>query len=267
MCGSCVSLISYKRNIIILTLVYYKYSICTTSYKSATLVADFLRPFLDLGQRTQIVVVDNDSKDGTTEKLAKFGDRIKVLSLKCSRGLGRQRAMEISDGEIIVNVEFDVEYSGIRNALDYYEKSDKGKIYYFMINGQKCNASLYIGRRELFFKTGGFPDLNYAEDLYLNKIAQKLGLFEPVNIDMDIHCLEVSGISSGSEARYANTKFKLAMRRLIATRDILFVNQISYADLMKKYKLKGAKAIFIGLPEYLIGKILRFTIKVPKIDA
>ena len=247
--------------------MHFKYSICTTSYKSAFLVDDFVKPFLVLGPEVQIIVVDNESNDGTCERLSKLGAQVKVTSLKCSRGLGRQRAMEISEAEVIINVEFDVEYSGIKKALDYYEKADKGKIYYFMINGQKCNASLYIGQRELFFKTGGFPDLNYAEDLYLNKIAQKLGLLEPVNIDMDIHCLEVSGISSGSEARYANTKFKLVVRRLIATRDILFVNQIGYTDLMKKYKLRGAKAILIGMPEYILGKILRFTIKVPKIEA
>ncbi len=244
----------------------YKYSICTTSFKSVTLVDKFIKPLIQLGSQVQIVVVDNDSKDGTYEQLVNYGNRVKVASQKCSRGLGRQRAMEMSEGETIVNVEFDVGYSGIMNALDYYEKADKEKIYYFMVNGQKCNASLYIGRRELFFKVGGFPDLNYAEDLYLNKMAQKMGLFEPVNIDMEINCLEVSGISSGSEARYTNSKLKLAMRRLVATRDILFVNQIGYSDLMRKYKLKGFRAILIGVPEYLIGKILSLTIKVPKLE-
>lgn len=244
----------------------FTYSVCTTAFRSVSLVDDFVRPFLELGQNTQIVVVDNDSKDGTCERLAEFGQRIKVINLRCSRGLGRQRAMELSDGEIIINVEFDVGYTGIRKAIDYFEAADKGKIYYFIVNGQKCNASLYIGRRELFERIGGFPDLNYAEDLYMNKIAKKMGLILEVTIDMDINCLEVAGMSSGAEARYERGKLKQMIRRIIATRDILFVNQIGYRELMIKYKLRGQKAIYIGIPEYVLGKILSFTIKVPKLD-
>lgn len=244
----------------------FKYSVCTTSFRSVSLVDDFIKPFLELGEDTQIVVVDNDSKDGTLERIQEFSPRTKAISLKCSRGLGRQTAMEISDGEIIINVELDVVYSGIQKAIDYYEASDKGKVYYFIINDQKCNASLYIGKRELFERIGGFPNLNYAEDLYMNKVAKGRGLIEEVKIDMAIKCLEVKGMSSGSEARYERRKLKQGIRRIIATRDILFVNQFNYRELMLKYRLKGLKAIFIGIPEYLLGKILIFTIKVPKLD-
>lgn len=244
----------------------YRYSVCTTSFRSVSLVDDFVRPFIKLGKNTQIVIVDNDSNDGTIERLSSFGDNVKAFNLKCSRGLGRQKAMDLSDGEIIINVELDVEYTGIISALEYYEKADKSKIYYFIANGQKCNASLYIGKRELFSKIGGFPDLNYAEDLYMNKIAKKMGIIEYVNIEMSIKCLEVGGMSSGVEARYERSRFKQFNRRVIATRDILFVNQIGYVELMNKYRLKGSKAILIGLPEYLLGKLLQFTIKVPKLE-
>lgn len=207
----------------------FRYSVCTTSFKSAALVDNFLKPFLDFGQSIQVVVVDNESNDGTCELLIEQGEQVKTISMKCSRGLGRQKAMEISEGDTIINVEFDVGYVGIRTAIEYYESADKGKIYYFIVNGQKCNASLYIGSRELFQKIGGFPDLNYAEDLYMNRNAKKMGLIEEVYIDMEIKCLELSGMSSGAEARYEKSKIKQIIRRVIATRDILFVNQIGYS--------------------------------------
>lgn len=246
--------------------VSFKYSVCTTAFRSAALVDDFVRPFLELGKETQIVVVDNESKDGTCDLLNKYGGQVKAISMRCSRGIGRQKAMEMSDGNIIINVEFDVEYSGIIHALEHYDRADKGKIYYYIINGQKCNASLYIGERELFNKVGGFPNLNYAEDLYMNKNAEKMGLFETVYIEMDIRCLEVAGLSSGAEARYERNKIKQVIRRIVATRDILFVNQIGYNELMQKYKLSGIRAIFVGLPEYILGKLLQFTIRVAKLD-
>ena len=43
-------------------------------------------------------------------------------------------------------------------------------------------------------------------------------------------------MSSGREARYENSLFKQIKRRVIATRDILFVNNIDYHDFIIKYK-------------------------------
>lgn len=243
----------------------YKYSVCTTAFRSVSLVNDFIKPFLELGKEAQIVVVDNDSRDGTIEKLSEFGPQVRPISLRCSRGLGRQKAMELSEGEIIINVEFDVAYTGIKNAISYFERANPEKIYYFIVNGQKCNASLYIGRRNLFEMVGGFPNLNYAEDLYMNKVAKKMGILVEVKIDMEINCLTVRGMSSGTEARYEGRKLNQIKRRIIATRDILFVNRIGYRELMSKYKLKGFKALYIGIPEYLLGKLLIFTIEVPRL--
>jgi len=243
-----------------------RYSICTTCYRSAPLVEDFINPLLGLGDLYEIVVVDNNSDDGTFGKIKEYRGRVIAIRQKCTRGKGRQIAIDNSKGEVIINVEFDVGYLGISKAVDFFEKTDKSKIYYFIIIGQKCNASLYIGRKELFNKVGGFPDLNYAEDLYLNKKARNMGLFETVSIDLPITCFDVKGMSSGHESRYEKSKIMQIKRRIIATRDILFVNGIGYHDLMIKYNLKGTKALLIGLPEYLFGKLLRFTIKEPVID-
>jgi glycosyltransferase involved in cell wall biosynthesis len=243
-----------------------KYSICTTCYRSVNLVESFMSPLLSLGKDYEVVVVDNYSDDGTFEKLRTYGPNVIGIKRKCTRGKGRQTAMDNSHGEVSIHVEFEVEYSGISSAVDFYEKSNQDKIYYFIIEGQKCNASLYIGQKELFLKVGGFPDLNYAEDLYFNKKATKVNLLEVVSICMPIECLEIKGMSSGMEARYEKGIYHQIKRRIIATRDILFVNRIGYKELMEKYKLKGYKALFVGLPEYLMGKLLRFTINLPDPD-
>lgn len=243
-----------------------KYSICTTCYRSVNLVESFMKPLISLGKDYEVVVVDNYSDDGTFEKLRNYESNVISLKKKCTRGKGRQTAMENSHGDISVHVEFDVKYSGLSSAIDYYEKSSQNKIYYFIIDGQKCNASLYIGKKELFQHVGGFPDLNYAEDLYFNKKAMGINLLEIVSIHMPIECLEINGMGSGKEARYEKGKYHQIKRRIIATRDILFVNQIGYKELMYKYKLKGLYALFIGLPEYILGKFLRFTIDLPDPD-
>jgi len=243
-----------------------KYSVCTTSYRSVSLVEDFIDPLLSLGDEYEIVVVDNDSDDGTFEKLKSYPERVLAISKKCTRGKGFQMAIDFSHGEIIIHIDFDVGYVGLSKAIDYYEMSDKTKIIHYKVIGQKCNASLYIGKKELFQKVGNFPNLNYAEDLYFNKKAIKLNLLEIVSLEIPIKCLEINGMSSGKEARYEKSIFGQITRRIIATRDILFVNKIGYHDLMVKYRLKGLKALFIGLPEYLLGRLLRFMIKDPPLD-
>ena len=127
-----------------------KYSICTTCYRSVNLVESFMKPLISLGKDYEVVVVDNYSDDGTFEKLRNYESNVISLKKKCTRGKGRQTAMENSHGDISIHVEFDVKYSGLSSAIDYYEKSSQNKIYYFIIDGQKCNASLYIGKKELF---------------------------------------------------------------------------------------------------------------------
>jgi glycosyltransferase involved in cell wall biosynthesis len=229
-------------------------------------VEDFIDPLLSLGDEYEIVVVDNDSDDGTFEKLKSYPERVLAISKKCTRGKGFQMAIDFSHGEIIIHIDFDVGYVGLSKAIDYYEMSDKTKIIHYKVIGQKCNASLYIGKKELFQKVGNFPNLNYAEDLYFNKKAIKLNLLEIVSLEIPIKCLEINGMSSGKEARYEKSIFGQITRRIIATRDILFVNKIGYHDLMVKYRLKGLKALFIGLPEYLLGRLLRFMIKDPPLD-
>ena len=244
----------------------FQYSICTTCYRSAPLVKEFIDPLLALGDEYEVVVVDNNSDDGTFEELNAYKKNVIAIRKKCTRGTGRQIAIDHSNGEVIILVEFDVGYVGLSKAIDYYEKSNKTKILHYKVIGQECNASLYIGKKELFKKVGNFPDLNYAEDLYFNKKAIKLNLLEIVSLEIPIKCLEINGMSSGREARYEKSIFGQISRRIIATRDILFVNKIGYHELMVKYHLKGIKAFFIGLPEYLLGRALRFMIKDPPLD-
>lgn len=244
-----------------------KYSICTTTYNSVTAADGFAKPLIELDDRFEVIVVDNLSSDGTFEAIRKFDPKIKAVSEECSRGGGRQRAMELSRADVIIHVDFDVGYTGILKAIDFFENSSKDRIYYIQAVKHKCNACLYIGKRELFDLVGGFPDMNHSDDIYFNMKTSAVGLLTIVSLEIPHECLDVRGLSSGSESRYEKTRFRQALRRIIATRDILFVNGFTYSELMEKYKLSGKRAIIEGYPEYVLGKLLRVTIKVPTVDS
>lgn len=243
-----------------------QYSICSTSYNSVSTVDGFVKPLLNLGKNYEIIIVDNCSSDGTFEKLNEYANELKVIRSKCSRGMGRQIAMDLAKGKTVIHVDFDVGYKEIEKIVEFYEKSDKSLIYYIKSNKYRCNACIYIGEKNTFNLINGFPNLNHADDTYFNKKGLSLNMLEIMTMNISHNCLDIQGLSSGSESRYERTFLRKAIRRIIATRDILFVNNFQFSDIIEKYKLKGLKIYTEGLPEYLLGKLLIPTIKVPSAE-
>lgn len=243
-----------------------KYSICSTSYNSVATVNGFVKPLLNLGSNYEIIIVDNCSSDGTFEKLNEYGSELKILRSKCSRGRGRQIAMNLAKGKTIIHVDFDVGYKEIEKVVEFYEKTSKSSIYYIKSKKYKCNACIYIGEKYTFDLLNGFPDLNHADDTYFNKKTSNLNMLETITMDIAHDCLDINGLSSGAESRYERTFLRKAIRRILATRDILFVNHFTFSDIMEKYKLKGLKKYTEGMLEYLLGKLLIISIKVPSVE-
>lgn len=242
-----------------------KYSVCATVYNSAQIIEEAIDPLLNLDENFEIVIVDNYSIDGTFEKLKNYEPRIKLYQRKCSRGLGKQVAIQLSTGKIIILIsDFDVSYTNIANLVDIHEKCYIDKVSTFIPDSKGCNAVLYIGKRDLFFKIQGFPDLNNSDDLYFNRIAESLGLLIKVPGEMLYKCLELRNLTSGQESRYESKKIKKFTRRVYSTRDILFVKELNFQALMEWYHLRGSKKLIYGLPLYVLGKILELRIKVPK---
>jgi len=242
-----------------------KYSICATIYNSAPLLEKALEPLLKLDDSYEIVIVDNLSNDGTMEILKKYEQRTKFQSFKCTRGRGRQRAMELSSGEVIIHLDLDVAYENLFSITQTYQTHYSDIIVNLAPEVSKCNVGIYIGKRSIFDKLGGFPDLNNSDDAYFNKIAEAFGLIKYVKIDLQHKCLELRGLLSGQESRYEKNRYKKLKRRILSTRDILFVQGFDFKGLIKHYKLQSAGIIIYGLPLYIIGKLLTLTIKVPKV--
>lgn len=63
--------------------------------------------------------------------------------------------------------------------------------------------------------------------------------------------------------KYTLKKIK---RRILVTRDNIFVQNLNFKDFIKFYKLTGYKIYVIGIPLYLIGKFLSYFVKIPKLD-
>lgn len=242
------------------------YSICITTYNSAEIVKDAMEPLIKLDpEKYEIVICDNCSNDGTLELLKEYSSRISLISIRCSRGLGRQIAMEKSNGEIIIHLtDFDVAYIGLQDVIENYENRLEDKIFLISPSHPGCNGGLYIGKRELFYEAGGFPDLNYAEDGYFNRWCEFKNLIIYDFFEYEHKCLTIKNKSSGSESRYEKNLYKSILRRLFATRDILFVTNYTFSDLMRGYSIKGYKKYIYGIPLFVIGKTLATRIHILK---
>ncbi|MHB1807493.1 MAG: glycosyltransferase family 2 protein [Thermoplasmataceae archaeon] len=243
-----------------------KYSICSTIYNSAQTLEESLEPLCKLGDEFEIIVIDNLSTDKSLQILEKYRGKVKYLSMKCTRGMGRQKAIEISNGEYIIQVDLDVKYDAISKVVSEYQEELQNYIVNFRSINTQCNTPLVIGRKNFFNKIGGYPDLNFVEDLYFYKKAEAVGILKIINTDYKHICLTVNGKSSGQESRYEPYIFKKIKRRVIACRDLIFVENIHYKNLMVWYKLTGIKRVFVGIPLYMSGKLLSYFVKVPKLD-
>lgn len=162
-----------------------KYSICITHFNNASTLKRSIESILgQIDKSYEVVVVDNVSSDGSLDFLKRLASegRIRVEAITCSRGRGRQLALQLSTGQYVIGgVDLDVIYKPIlRDVVDYYHSHCEGKLMKF---------GAVIGPRELLDRLGGWPDLQWGEDRYLLGRAQQEGV------------LVTSGMSIKSEAR------------------------------------------------------------------
>ncbi len=244
----------------------FTYSFCTTTYKTGETIKEFIKPLLNSKYMDEIVIVDNLSNDGTLETLKNFG--INPISIRCTRGKGRQIAIEHSKFEIIVMLDADLIYNGIDDIIKSFESSDKIDKLWVLNKKMKIseddyyNISLVIGKKEIFQGLGGYPDLNYAEDGYIYRIAESCGLLYRFTIDESlISPLKIRGLGSGKIGRYNKNLIKKIYSRLIFTRDSIFVYGLNYKRMLEFYGLEARRKMILGLVLFVLGKLLTITIK------
>lgn len=243
-------------------------SICMTIYNSHDVISNFLSYVQDfLNETTELIAVDSFSRDGTYEILKKFeleNPNVKIIREKCSRGRGRQLAIQNASGDVILVIDADEKLYRVQDYVNVFQKNYRGKVMHYHIKEKPDGASLEctIALKRTILSLGGYPNLNFFEDVYLWSIAERLGLLEQRIIKPeDADPLRVRGGPSGKESRYSMNIFETIKRRLVVTRDIVFVRRLDFSSLCKVYKLYGRKKYLYGFPLYFLGRFLRFTIK------
>jgi len=153
-----------------------KYSICITHFNCGRTVASSIESILaQIDDRFEIVLVDSLSTDGSRQTLGEFANRgsIRLIEKACSRGKGRQIAVEASRGEYIISgLDMDEIFEPkILPLLDFYHKKCEGKL----LRG-KWQGTMVVPRK-LVFDLGGWRNLQYSENWDLQKRAAARDLY------------------------------------------------------------------------------------------
>jgi len=150
------------------------YSICITNFNTEDSVRQSLESIIaQVDERFEIIVVDNCSNDASIDILREYeGKWIKLIVKRCSRGLGRQIAIENSSGKYIISQMDmdDVFKPNLNKFLRIYHANCEG---FMMVAGD----IIMIAPRKLIDATGGFKDLNYLEERDLFARAAQRGHF------------------------------------------------------------------------------------------
>lgn len=160
-----------------------RYSFCMLCYNDAVTVEASIGSLLELRRKfeMEVVVVDNKSKDGSWEALQRFsGDGVRIISRRCSRGVGRQLAFANSTGTYVVaQVDCDDVFSkeGMLGLLSRYESEYEGLMMMTRRVGQDERQSITVAPRSLVETVGGWRDMNWGEDWDLWNRTARLGRY------------------------------------------------------------------------------------------
>lgn len=149
-------------------------SFCSTNYNTAPVTRRALESVAHgaEGIDYEIVVVDNHSSDGSYEDLTSFSASgpVRVTQLRCSRGIGRQRAFEQSRGEFVVTFDLDTVYNETWSRL----------LRWVLANRPPYALSATLSQfypRSALERVGGWRDFQYWEDIDLWVRLAEHGLY------------------------------------------------------------------------------------------
>lgn len=137
---------------------------------------------LTRSQQFEIIVMDNVSNDGSQEILQDLlghGLVTNVIEQKCTRGMGRQLALESSQGDyILCHLDCDDIFraSGIDSLIRLYHEKYEGMM--MMTRRRRGGFSnITIAPRDLVFRLGGWRNINWIEDWDLWERAEAMGRY------------------------------------------------------------------------------------------
>lgn len=175
-----------------------RYSICATVFNESGSIRKSLDSILcQVDSDFEIVIVDSESTDGTSEILAEAASKhpsVKVVERKCSRGRGRQIAFENSIGHyIIANMDMDDLFEPrLRDLLELYHRHCEGNLLWARSltddqqerrvepgdQHREWGGGIVIGPRSLIEQLGGWRNLQRFEDVELAARAARSGRYK-----------------------------------------------------------------------------------------
>jgi glycosyltransferase involved in cell wall biosynthesis len=148
-----------------------KYSVCMLCSNDAQTVKASVESVLELSKyrKVEVIVVDNLSTDGSEQILRDFRDAgsIALIERKCSRGEGRQLAMEASSGGYVLgHMDCDDVFDaiGLDALIDAYHARYEGMLMMTQKRGSEEASNITVAPRSLLKELGGWRDLNWGED-------------------------------------------------------------------------------------------------------
>ena len=145
------------------------YSICVTNRNNVKTLSDSLDSILSqIDKSFELIVVDAHSDDGSEKVLKEYqeSEKIKLISKKCSRGQGRQIALENSSGAYVIShIDTDDVYR--RRLLDLialYHIKCEGKVMVAISSPGDWTQNVTIGPREFLMRIGGWRNLQWGDD-------------------------------------------------------------------------------------------------------
>ena len=152
-------------------------------YNDAERLKESLDSILELSEFTsvEVIVVDNLSSDGSREILSDYHQRrqIKCIERRCTRGKGRQIAVEASSGRyVIAHLDCDDVFSasGLRSLLALYHRDYEGMMLVTKRTNVDERSNITIGPADLF-RSLGWRDINWFEDWDLWNRARAIGKY------------------------------------------------------------------------------------------
>jgi glycosyltransferase involved in cell wall biosynthesis len=146
-----------------------QYSYCLTTKNCVTTIEECLRSILSKNDaNSEVVVVDSKSRDGTAEVLERYRVSIRLVSVECGRGRGRQIAFEHATGRYIVVLDGDTTLQpAVLDFLSFYHARFEG--FGFLLEEWNADfrahsAPFFIAPAYLIRAAGGWRDTPHRED-------------------------------------------------------------------------------------------------------
>lgn len=220
-------------------------SIYGTVYNNAYVIEDSIsslrRALPDFEENYELVIVDNYSNDGTWEKLLRLKRtmrNVRLLRCRCSRGKGRNIALQHTVGDYVMYVDFDCIFA--REIGIIVERLRR-----ICTNGEIWNFG-FSARKTMVEQVGGWKDLNFGEDWELLGRAIKRNVkLNIIGVKSPIHNIRLAKGGVYGEKRYAQDLITYVLRRVRNLRDTAIGWGLNPAHVIYSINLRRPSALVL----------------------